>query len=74
MLALFVTSPSPEDAAESLALLNAWRALLRLKSRSCDMLNLALLRLDSAYVSGIERAIELSPWAAQAWAGAGHMP
>lgn len=67
MLLLYVTSPNVADATECLALLNAWRSLLRIKSRSCDLLNLALLRLDGVFVAGIDRLIELSPAAAQAW-------
>jgi hypothetical protein len=71
MLLLYVTSPNIVDAKECLALLNAWRSLLRIKSRSCDLLNLALLRLDGVFVSGIDRLIELSPSAAQAWSESG---
>lgn len=67
MLLLYVTSPNVADAKECLALLNAWRSLLRINSRSSDLLNLALLRLDAVFVAGIDRLIELSPAAAQAW-------
>ncbi|KAI5357504.1 hypothetical protein Slin15195_G038650 [Septoria linicola] len=67
MLLLFVTSPTISDAKECLALLNAWRSLLRIKSRSCDLLNLALLRLDGVFVAGMDKLIELSPAAEQAW-------
>ena len=67
MLLLYVTSPNLTDAKECLALLNAWRSLLKIKSRSCDLLNLALLRLDGVFVAGMDRLIELSPSAAQAW-------
>ncbi|KAK4495396.1 hypothetical protein PRZ48_013727 [Zasmidium cellare] len=73
MLQLFVTSPMVTDAKECLALLNAWRSLLRIKSRSCDLLNLALLRLDGVFVSGIQSLIELSPAAQQACAEAGQV-
>lgn len=68
MLLLFVTSPTVGDAKECLALLNAWRSLLRIKSRSCDLLNLALLRLDGVFVKGMERLVELSLAAGTAWA------
>lgn len=68
MLLLFVSSPTLADAKECLALLNAWRSLLRVKSRSCDLLNLALLRLDGVFVQGIDRLIVLSPSAEGAWA------
>ena len=71
MLLLFVTSPNVADAKECLALLKAWRSLLRIKSRSCDLLNLALLRLDGVFVAGIDRLLELSPSAAQAWKESG---
>ena len=71
MLLLYVTSPNAVDAKECLALLNAWRSLLRIKSRSCDLLNLALLRLDGIFVAGIDSLIELSPSAAQAWSESG---
>ncbi|CAK3784560.1 Transcriptional activator DAL81 [Lecanosticta acicola] len=71
MVLLFVTSPTVPDAKECLAVLNAWRSLLRIKSRSCDLLNLALLRLDGVFVKGMERLVELSPSAGQAWAESG---
>ncbi|PPJ55954.1 hypothetical protein CBER1_03599 [Cercospora berteroae] len=67
MLLLFVTSPTLSDAKECLGLLNTWRSLLRIKSRSCDLLNLALLRLDGVFVAGMDKLIELSPAAEQAW-------
>ena len=67
ILLLFVTAPNTADAKESLQLLVAWRSLLRIKSRSCDLLNLALLRLEGVFVAGMDRLIELSPSAAQAW-------
>ncbi|KAF7190406.1 Communesin biosynthesis cluster-specific transcription factor cnsN [Pseudocercospora fuligena] len=71
MLLLFITSPTLADAKECLQLLNAWRSLLRIKSRSCDLLNLALLRLDGVFVAGMDRLIELSPAAQQAWVESG---
>lgn len=67
MLLLFASSPNPADAKECLHLLNSWRGLLRIKSRSCDLLNLALLRLDATFVAGLDRLIELSPSALQVW-------
>lgn len=67
MVQLFVTSPNVNDATECLHLLGAWRGLLRIKSRSCDLLNLALLRLDATYVLGLDRLIDLSPSALQAF-------
>jgi hypothetical protein len=71
MLLLFVTAPTVADARECLGLLNAWRAGLRVKSRSCDLLNLALLRLDGVFVAGMEGVVELSDAAGVAWAEAG---
>ena len=65
MLLLFVTSPNLTDAHECLDLLNSWRSLLRIKSRSGDLLNLALLRLDALFVSGLDKTINLSPSALQ---------
>ncbi|KEQ72559.1 fungal-specific transcription factor domain-containing protein [Aureobasidium namibiae CBS 147.97] len=65
MLLLFVTSPNSTDAKECLDLLNSWRSLLRIKSRSGDLLNLALLRLDALFVSGLDKTIDLSPSALQ---------
>ncbi|KAI5271219.1 hypothetical protein E4T47_05419 [Aureobasidium subglaciale] len=67
MILLFVTSPSATDAKECLSLLNSWRSLLRIKSRSCDLLNLALLRLDALYVAGLDKLINLTPSALQAF-------
>ncbi|KAI5203956.1 hypothetical protein E4T39_03884 [Aureobasidium subglaciale] len=67
MILLFVTSPNAADAKECLSLLNSWRSLLRIKSRSCDLLNLALLRLDALYVAGLDKLINLSPSALRAF-------
>ena len=66
MILLLTTSPSETDAKECLNLLNSWRSLLRIKSRSSDLLNLALLRLDALCVSGLDKLINLSPSALQA--------
>ncbi|KAK2025841.1 fungal-specific transcription factor domain-containing protein [Colletotrichum zoysiae] len=63
---LFALSPSPADADESLTLLTQWRGLLRIKSRSCDLLNLSLLRLDAMFVAGLGKLIELTPAASEA--------
>ncbi|KAK1977173.1 fungal-specific transcription factor domain-containing protein [Colletotrichum cereale] len=63
---LFALSPSPADADESLTLLNRWRGLLRIKSRSCDLLNLSLLRLDAMFVAGLGKLVELTPSASEA--------
>ncbi|KAK2016271.1 fungal-specific transcription factor domain-containing protein [Colletotrichum eremochloae] len=63
---LFALSPSPADADESLTLLTHWRGLLRIKSRSCDLLNLSLLRLDAMFVAGLGKLIELTPSASAA--------
>lgn len=71
MLLLFATSPNAADAKECLSLLQNWRSLLRIKSRSCDLLNLALLRLDGVYVAGMETLIDLSPAAKGAWSEGG---
>ncbi|KAF2724652.1 hypothetical protein K431DRAFT_217282 [Polychaeton citri CBS 116435] len=68
---LYVTAPTVPDAKECLAILNKWRALLRIKSRSCDLLNLALLNLDVVFFAGVESLIELSPAADRAWKEAG---
>lgn len=65
MLLLFVTSPDATDAKECLDLLNSWRSLLRIKSCSGDLLNLALLRLDALFVAGLDKMINLSPPALQ---------
>jgi hypothetical protein len=65
MLLLFVTSSNPADAKECLDLLNSWRSLLRIKSCSGDLLNLALLRLDALFVAGLDKLINLSPSASQ---------
>lgn len=67
MVLLFASSLTEPDARESLALLNRWRSLLRIKSRSCNMLNLSLLRLDAMYVAGLSQLVELSPAASSAF-------
>ncbi|KAF0324065.1 fungal specific transcription factor domain protein [Colletotrichum asianum] len=63
---LFALSPTLADAEDALTLLTQWRSLLRIKSRSCDLLNLSLLRLDATFVAGLEKLIELTPAAAEA--------
>ncbi|OJD40659.1 fungal specific transcription factor domain protein [Diplodia corticola] len=67
MVLLFASSLTETDAQESLTLLNRWRNLLRIKSRSCNLLNLSLLRLDAMYVAGLDRLVELSPAASSAF-------
>lgn len=67
MLLLFASSPNISDAKECLHLLESWRALLRIKSRSCDLLNLALLRVDATCVAGLDTLIDLSTAALQAY-------
>lgn len=69
LLHLFVSAPEERDARECLGLLESWRSGLRLKSRSCDLLNLALLRLDAVFVKegGLEGLVELTPAAREAW-------
>lgn len=64
---LFASSPTEADAQEVLALLKRWRSILKIKSRSCDLLNLSLLRLDAMYVAGLDQLVELSPAAASAF-------
>ncbi|KAJ0300972.1 hypothetical protein COL516b_008149 [Colletotrichum fioriniae] len=63
---LFALSPTLSEAEDALALLIQWRGLLRIKSRSCDLLNLSLLRLDAIFVAGLGKLIELTPAAAEA--------
>ncbi|KAI4717057.1 hypothetical protein E4T48_06751 [Aureobasidium sp. EXF-10727] len=69
MVLLFVTSPDPGDAQECLNLLTSWRSLLRIKSCSCDLFNLALLRLDALFVAGLDKLINLSPSALRVFQG-----
>lgn len=64
---MFVSAENVEDARECLDLLENWRAALRLKSRSCDLLNLALLRLDGVFVRGLGELVELSEGARVVW-------
>ncbi|KAL1652335.1 hypothetical protein SLS58_000462 [Diplodia intermedia] len=67
MVLLFASSVTEADAQESLTLLDRWRSLLKIKSRSCNLLNLSLLRLDAMYVAGLDRLVELSPAASAAF-------
>jgi hypothetical protein len=66
-LHLFVSAEVVDDARECLGLLEGWRAALRLKSRSCDLLNLALLRLDGVFVRGLGELVELGEGARVVW-------
>jgi hypothetical protein len=66
-LHLFVSAEAVDDARECLELLEGWRAALRLKSRSCDLLNLALLRLDGVFVRGLGELVELGEGARVVW-------
>ncbi|TDZ16833.1 Transcriptional activator protein DAL81 [Colletotrichum orbiculare MAFF 240422] len=68
---LFALSATASEAEDSLGLLTRWRSLLRIKSRSCNLLNLSLLRLDAMFVAGLGRLIELTPAAAEAASGRG---
>ena len=70
-LHLFVSAEIVDDARECLELLEGWRAALRLKSRSCDLLNLALLRLDGVFVRGLGELVELGEGARAVWAERG---
>jgi hypothetical protein len=67
LLHLFVSADDVENARDCLDLLEDWRAALRLKSRSCDLLNLALLRLDSVLVKGLGDIVELGEGARSVW-------
>ena len=62
-----VSADDVENARDCLDLLEDWRAALRLKSRSCDLLNLALLRLDSVLVKGLGDIVELGEGARLVW-------
>ena len=70
-LHLFVSAEVVDDARECLDLLENWRAALRLKSRSCDILNLALLRLENVFVRGLGELVELGDGARVVWAERG---
>ncbi|KAM0704586.1 hypothetical protein Q7P35_008820 [Cladosporium inversicolor] len=70
-LHLFVSAEVVDDARECLELLEGWRGALRLKSRSCDLLNLALLRLDGVFVRGLGELVELGDGARVVWAERG---
>lgn len=71
MLLLFFTSPTTEDARLGLELLVGWRGLLRIKSRSCDLLGLALLRLEGGLGMGREGGVVFSEGARVAWEESG---
>ncbi|KAL1583386.1 hypothetical protein WHR41_08038 [Cladosporium halotolerans] len=78
LLHLFVSAPttlsSPDKfqhARECLDLLENWRAALRVKSRSCDLLNLALLKLDGVFVRGLGELVVLGEGARGVWAERG---
>lgn len=66
-LHLFVSAENVDNARECLDMLENWRAALRLKSRSCDLLNLALLRLDGVFVRGLGELVELGEGARVVW-------
>lgn len=70
-LHLFVSAENVDNARECLDMLENWRAALRLKSRSCDLLNLALLRLDGVFVRGLGEVVELGEGARVVWAERG---
>lgn len=71
MLLLFFTSPTIEDARLCLELIEGWRGLLRIKSRSCDLLGLALLRLEGGLGMGREGGVVFSEGARVAWEESG---
>ncbi|KAJ5679293.1 hypothetical protein N7462_007537 [Penicillium macrosclerotiorum] len=55
MLLLFVQAPSKEHALRARRLVHMWRQALRGQSRGCELMNLALIRLDGLHWAGLPR-------------------
>ena len=67
MLLLFVTAHALADAKDCLEMLIEWRSLLRVKDQSPDFTRPSLQRLEDIFEAGVDRTMELSPAAQQAW-------
>ncbi|KAJ5279507.1 hypothetical protein N7478_004879 [Penicillium angulare] len=53
IMLLVVQAPSKEHALRALRLLYVWRRALRGQSQGCDLMNLALVRLDGPHWTGL---------------------
>lgn len=55
MLLLIVQAPSKEHAIRANRLVHLWRQALRSQSKACDLMDLALVRLDGPHLTGLSR-------------------
>ena len=55
MLLLIIQAPSKEHASRAKRLVLMWRQALRSQSKGCEMMNLALVRLDGLHWTGLSR-------------------
>lgn len=55
MMLLIVQAPSKEHALRARRLIFMWRQALRGQSQGCELLNLALVRLDGPHWAGLAR-------------------
>lgn len=56
---LIVQAPSKEHALRARKLVSMWRRALRGQSQGCDLMNLALVRLDGPHWTGLTRTFFL---------------
>ncbi|RDW66463.1 hypothetical protein BP6252_10098 [Coleophoma cylindrospora] len=54
VLLLLIQAPTAEHAAECKTIADAWRQTLRFQSKSCEQMNMGMLRLDAIYWSKME--------------------
>lgn len=66
MILLLVLAPSPSASKEALSLLAKWVITLRQQHASFDNMRLGLLRLDSLFRLGLEKAFYLPSYVTEA--------
>lgn len=61
VLLLLIQAPTTQHAKESKIIADTWRRTLRFQSKSCEQMNLGMLRLDAIYWSGMEKSFIVEP-------------
>jgi len=61
VILLLVQAPTEEHVKTSKAIADNWRQTLRFQSRSSDLVNLGMLRLDAIYLSGMDKLFICEP-------------
>jgi Asp-tRNA(Asn)/Glu-tRNA(Gln) amidotransferase B subunit len=59
---LMVKAPTRQHATTARSLADKWREILRFQSRSCEQMNMGMLRLDAIYWTGIDNLSTDEQW------------